>query len=399
MFDKPRLLTPGPTPIPEKVRLALAKDMIHHRKAAFKKIMSKVQEKLKILFQTKQPVLPLSCSGTGAMEAAMGNLFSPGEKVLVIKGGKFGQRWEELAKRHGLRPVGLDVPWGKAVQPTEVQRFLDQEQDLAGILVQASETSTGVLHPICELGELTAKTNTLLVVDGISAVGISPCPMDLWQIDCLLTGSQKGLMLPPGLALISLSERAWEKAEQVSRPFYFDLCKERANCQRSQTSYTSAVNLIVGLDVVLEEILDQGLEKIYHRQWALTQLVRTGIKALGLSPLAARDYTWGLTSVLLPPEVDGQKVLKLAAQRYQVFLAGGQEHLKGKIVRIGHMGHVDWGDLLAGLTALAKSISAFHPLQREENFLEQAFAAYEQALDNFDYCLTGNKQNLKTEGQ
>ena len=228
MLNKVRLLTPGPTPLPERVRLALAHDMIHHRKSEFKAIMHRVQEQLRVLFGTQGPVLPLSCSGTGAMTAAVHGLFAPGEKVLVIEGGKFGQRWRAIAEQRGLTAVSIEVPWGQAVTPEAVRQALDADPAIRGVLVQLSETSTGVLHPVQALAQLTRSRDVLLVVDGISGVGLSPCPMDEWGLDCLLTGSQKGLMLPPGLALLALSPRAWSKAEATaSGCFYFNLPKEK----------------------------------------------------------------------------------------------------------------------------------------------------------------------------
>ena len=203
MLNKKRLLTPGPTPLPEEVRLALAQDMIHHRKGQFKEIMQRVQSHLRELFGTTQPVLPLSCSGSGAMTAAVYNLFAPGEKVLVAEAGKFGERWVEIARSRGLECTVLSAPWGQAVKAGDVAAALDADPDIRGVLIQMSETSTGVLHPVREVAAITRTRNVLCVVDGISGVSLSPCPMDQWGVDCLVTGSQKGLMLPPGLALLA----------------------------------------------------------------------------------------------------------------------------------------------------------------------------------------------------
>lgn len=359
MLNKLRLLTPGPTPLPEEVRLALARDMLHHRKAGFRHLMDAVQARLKILFGTDSPVLPLACSGTGAMTAAAYCLFAPGEKVGVINGGKFGERWLKIAQSRGLDCEVLEIPWGQAVTPAQIEEMLRSASNLAGIFLQQSETSTGVLMPIREIAALTRQTGTLLVVDGISGVGISPAPMDEWGIDCLLTGSQKGLMLPPGLALIALSPRAWQKAERV-RPgcFYFDLVAERKNILKSQTNFTTPVNLIMGLEAALEFILKNGLRQVYQKQWALTMLVRKGAEAMGLGLYAREHFAWGVTSINMPPGVDGNAVLKFAEDNYGVVMAGGQDKLKGKIARLGHMGWVDWADCLAGLYALKAGIQA-----------------------------------------
>lgn len=381
MLNKVRLLTPGPTPLPERVRLALAHDMIHHRKSEFKAIMHRVQEQLRILFGTQGPVLPLSCSGTGAMTAAVHGLFTPGEKVLVIEGGKFGQRWRAIAEQRGLTTVSIEVPWGQAVTPEAVRQALDADPAIRGVLVQLSETSTGVLHPVQALAQLTRSRDVLLVVDGISGVGLSPCPMDEWGLDCLLTGSQKGLMLPPGLALLALSPRAWSKAETTaSGCFYFNLPKERANVEKGQTLFTSPVSLIVGLEESLKLLLENGLDPIYRKQWALTMLTRTGVTALGLELFAPQDFAWGITSVRLPAGVDGNEVVRLAAERHGVYMAGGQDHLKGRIVRIGHMGWVDWADVLAGLHALAASLQEAGGHSGSRDYLEQGLAAYHAAL-------------------
>ncbi|MEW5772735.1 MAG: alanine--glyoxylate aminotransferase family protein [Thermodesulfobacteriota bacterium] len=381
MRDKMRLLTPGPTPLPEEVRLTLAMDMVHHRKPGFTAVLGEVQAGLKELFGHAGPVLILTASGTGAMWAAASNLFKAKERVLVVEAGKFGERWTQIAGSHGLDCTVLCAPWGKAVTAELVAKTLDAHPDIAGVFVQASETSTGVLHPVRQIAEVTRRRNVMLVVDGISAVGISPCPMDEWGVDCLLTGSQKGLMLPPGLSFLALSPRAWERVEQTApRNFYFDLLGERKKTLGSQTLFTPGINLIQGLHTCLDLFRQAGLDTIYRRQWALTQMCRAGIAAMGLAPLAERDYTWGLTSVRLPAGVDGGAVLKAAAERYGVVMAGGQDQLKGRIVRVGHMGYVDYGDLAAGLHALARSLRLTGGYTASRDYLEQALAAYEQAL-------------------
>ncbi len=384
MLNKMRLLTPGPTPMPEEVRLAMARDMIHHRKPDFKAVMARVQPRLRALFGTAQPVLPLSASGSGAMAAAVANLFSPGERVIVAEAGKFGERWVEIAEHRGLVVTRMSFPWGKPVDAAAVAEELTAGKakgGYAGVLVQVSETSTGVLHPVRELAALTRGTDTLLVADGISAVGVSPCPMDAWGIDCLVTGSQKGLMLPPGLAFAALSEKAWRKAGTVTPGcYYFDLKAERDASDKHQTRFTSAVSLLVGLDVALELLLTPGLPALYRKQWALTRMARAGIAALGLPLYAAEDFTWGLTSLALPQGVDGPTVLATAAKQHGVVMAGGQGHMKNCMVRVGHMGHVDFADLAAGLYALARALQAQGAGGGSADYLEQALAAYEQGL-------------------
>ena len=382
MLNKQRLLTPGPTPLPEDVRLAMAQDMIHHRKPAFKEIMGDIQQGLQHLFGTSQPVIPLTSSGTGAMTAAVTNLFKPGDTVLVIEGGKFGERWSDIADAHGLEMVILPVNWGETVKVIDVLNSLDRWPAIKGVLIQASETSTGVLHPIQAIGEETKKRDVLLVVDGISAVGVSPCPMDEWNIDCLLTGSQKGLMLPPGLAFISLAQRAWERVEAVKpKNFYFNLLKERAKIKDRQTLFTPGIGLLVGLATSLEHFAGDRMEAIFRKQWALTMMARTGISAMGLELLALERFTWGLTSLLMPPGIDATQGLETMAEKYGVVAAGGQGDMKGRMIRLGHMGHVDWSDLMAGLYALRQSYVACGGYSGCPDYLEQAMKAYEQALE------------------
>lgn len=383
MLTKTRLLTPGPTPLPERVRLAMAQDMFHHRKPAFKACMEEARAGLAELFGTQQPVLPLSASGTGAMVAAVSNLFAPGERVLVVEGGKFAERWSDICRSLDVIPAPLPVEWGHGVSPVAVADALDADSSLSGVLIQHSETSTGVRHPLKEVAAITRSRRTLLVVDGISAVSLMPCPMDAWGIDCLLTGSQKGLMLPPGLSLISLSQRAWDKAESVpQRNFYFNLRKERDNNAKGQTAFTPPISLIVGLAESLRMFSEVGLETVYRKQWALTMMTRKGVEALGLALFAKEHFAWGVTSVLLPEGVEASRLLAHAAERYGVIMAAGQDHLKERMVRIGHMGWLDYGDLAAGIHALAGSYAACGGHVGSRTYMEQALAAYWDALDH-----------------
>ena len=379
MLSQQRLLTPGPTPIPDKVRLAMAAPMIHHRKPEFKAVYQETQKYLQQLFGTAQPVIPLSSSGTGAMTAAVINLFKPGETVLVAEAGKFGERWLEIAQSQGLDVVRLSKPWGEAIEAEDIRSALDAHPEASGVLVQISETSTGVMHPIRDIAAVTRERDVLLVADGISAVGISPCPMDEWGIDVLLTGSQKGLMVPPGLALIALSERAWKKAErQHTSCFYFDLLAERANGMKNQTNFTSPVSLIIGLNEALRIILDEGLEEVYKKQWALTQMTRTGVSLMGLDLLAPRHYAWGLTAVKLPEGLTASAITARMTKELGVTVSSGQAPMKENVIRVAHMGWVDWGDLAAALHALAYCLPG-----SPKGYLEPALEAYHAALREY----------------
>ncbi len=384
MRHKIRLLTPGPTMLPDRIRLAMAADMVHHRKTGFKALLAEIQPKLRGLFGTCQPVLPLASSGSGAMTAAVHNLFTPGETVLVVEAGKFSQRWLAIAKGRGLRAVPIPVEWGQAVTVAQVEEAMRDNPEAKGLLVQISETSTGVQHPVPLLGRLTRTRDMLLVADGVSSVGISPTSMDEWELDCLVTGSQKGMMVPPGLALIALSERAWAKSAGIDpNCAYFDLHAELDSLnEKGETHFTPAISLLYGLREALAMVEEGGgFAEVYRRQWALTMMTRAGVRAMGLEPFAPADFAWGVTSVALPAGVDGQELLRLAAEQWGVTMEGGQDHLKGRIVRIGHMGWTDWADVTAGLHALAWALPRAGGFTAARSYLETALAAYSKALD------------------
>ncbi len=354
LMKKTLLLTPGPTPVPEDVLEAMARPIIHHRHEPFKAVMARVKEDLKYLFQTAGDVLILSCSGTGAMEGAVANLLCRGDKAIVVRGGKFGDRWAEICEVYGVQVVPVDVEWGKAVEPERVREALEREPEAKAVFLQASETSTGVRHPVQEIAELTAeREETAIVVDAITAVGVFELPMDAWGLDVVITGSQKALMLPPGLAFVALSEKAWRLTGHSDLPkFYFDFRKERKRQAKNQTAYTSPVSLVMGLQVALERIREEGLESLFERTERLAAATRAGVKALGLELLAPDSPSAACTAVRVPEGIDGAKIPTLIRERYGVAIAGGQESLKGKIFRLSHMGYVSAYDILSGLAAL-----------------------------------------------
>ena len=376
-----RLLTPGPTPIPDRVRLAMAEPMIHHRKPDFMAVMEETQGMLRRLFGTEQVVLPLSCSGTGAMTAAVHCLFEKGEKVLVAEAGKFGERWGQIASVRGLEVTTLSAPWGRAIAPDRVTAALDADPSIRGVLIQLSETSTGVQHPVREIAEITRNRDVMLVADGISSVGIAPTPMDEWGVDCLLTGSQKGLMVPPGLALLALSERAWKRAEKVAPScFYFNLLRERdAVRSKNQTLFTSPVSLIIGLREALRMIFEEGLSSLYARQRAMTAMARAGISAMGLELFAPEHYTLGLTSVKMPDGLPSSAVTRKAAE-LGVIMSTGQAPMKDETLRLAHMGWVDWGDILAGLHALQWAVESLSGKKCPAGALDAAMNAWHDSM-------------------
>ena len=360
-MKKTYLLAPGPTPVPETVNLEMAAPMVHHRTPQFSKIFGEAAEDAKYLFQTEQDVIILAATGTGGMESCITNLFSPGDKVLVVNGGKFGERWGKISESYGLVPVWIDVEWGQAVDANKVKEALDKDKDIRAVLVQASETSTAVAHPIEALSKLTRdRDDILLVVDGITGVGVFPLPMDEWGIDAIVTGSQKALQLPPGLALVALSDKAWKFADQSKCPhFYFDLKKERKNLADKTSAYTPAVSLVIGLRAVLKSFKEEGIENVHKRHNRLARATRAATQALGLKMVAPDAPADSLTGVFLPDGIDGGKFVKSLRDDFGVTMAGGQDQWKGKVVRIAHLGYVDTFDTIVAIAAIEMALKKF----------------------------------------
>ncbi len=354
------LIAPGPTPVPPGVLLAMAQPIIHHRTPQFSKIFAEAKRGLKEVFQTEQAVLMLAASGTGAMEGSVTNLFSPGDEVLVINGGKFGERWLKIAAAYGVKVAELKVEWGRSAQVDDVRRLLDQRPAIRGVLIQASETSTGALHPTQEIAKLTSRRDALLIVDGITAVGVFDIPMDRWGIDVLITGSQKALMLPPGLAFVALSERAWERSKEAKLPrFYFDFARERDNLAKDTSAWTPAISLITGLREALAMILAEGLPRIFARHACLAAATRAAATALGLQLVAPDAPSPALTAMFSPPGVDGGKLVTYLRDRMGVTFLGGQDQFQGTIVRLGHLGYTGAFDLITAVGALEMALRHF----------------------------------------
>jgi aspartate aminotransferase-like enzyme len=354
------LLAPGPTPVPPEVALRMAEPIFHHRTPEFSRIFAETREGLRRLFRTRQDVLQLASSGTGAMEAAVANLLAPGEPVIVVNGGKFGERWSRICGSYGIPVEEITVEWGRAVRPQQVTAALERVPQARALFVQASETSTTVRHPVEEIAPLTRERDCLLVVDGITAVGVYDLPMDRLGIDVLVTGSQKALMLPPGLAFIALSDRAWARAERRRLPaFYFDLLRERKSQAENTTAYTPAISLVVGLREALRLLEEEGLENVYRRHELLARATRAGIRALGLELLAPDSPSPAATGFYLPEGVDGARLARYLRDRMGVTFAGGQDRLKGKILRIAHLGYFGPFDIVTALGALEMALRRF----------------------------------------
>ncbi|TMA14436.1 MAG: alanine--glyoxylate aminotransferase family protein, partial [Deltaproteobacteria bacterium] len=351
-----RLLTPGPTPVPERLSLRMARPIVHHRSPEFEAVFGRVREGLGWLFQTKQDVLVFAASGTGAMEAAFVNFLRKGDTAVVVDGGKFGERWGKFAKAYGVNAVTLKCEWGHPVDPAAVTSALRENPQAKAVYVQANESSTGVYHPIRELAQVTAKTGAILVVDAISALGAMPLPMDEWGIDVLVSAGHKALGLPPGIAFLAAGEKAWKLNEAADLPrFYFDIKRERENQRKNQTAWTPAIALVEGLDESLAMFREEGLENVFARHERMARAARAGMQALGLT-LYSKSPSSAMTTVLAPDGVDSEKLVKHLFNRYGIKLVGGQDAAKGRIFRIAHLGYFDDFDMLVVIGAVERGL-------------------------------------------
>lgn len=360
------LLTPGPTPVPPKALLAMASPVIHHRSLEFSQILAEVKEGLKYVFQTKNDVLIFAATGTGAMEGAVANTLSPGDKALVVRGGKFGERWAEICQAYGIETVNLDIEWGRCIRPEQILPYLKEDSNIKAVFIQAHETSTGVKFPLKEIGEALKEEQTILVVDAISALGAMELLVDKWNLDVVVAGSQKALMLPPGLSFVSISERGWEWVQRSRLPkYYFDFKKEAKALKGNQGAYTSAVSLIMGLLENLRYIRKQGLETIIERHKRLSEATKSAIKAMGLNLFTKECPSEALTAVEAPTGINGQDIVRLLREEHGIMIAGGQGRLKGKIFRISHMGYIDKNQIIAVICALEAVLNRLgYPVKR-----------------------------------
>lgn len=354
MFQGQTILRiPGPTPIPPTVEQALSRPMIGHRSGEFSELFAETAERLKLVFQTEQDVAILAGTGTAGLEAAVANTVSPGDTVLVCTAGNFGERFIKIVKSYGGRVLVLEAPWGERIAPDAVRRELEQHPEIKVVFATHCETSTGVLHDIEGIAKAVRETEALLVVDAVSSLGATDLPMDRWGVDIVVTGSQKAFMLPPGLCFLALSERAWQVVEQNESPrFYFDLRSYRKKLAERTTPYTPAVSLIFGLAEVLNLIEQEGLQQVFTRHLLMRDMVRAAGRALGL-PLFCSDEAGAPTVTSFSGNgFDVEALRKVLRTEFGIVIAGGQQHLKGQIFRIGHMGYCTPLDMLQVLAAL-----------------------------------------------
>jgi aspartate aminotransferase-like enzyme len=332
----------------------MAEPVMHHREPEFEKIYAEIREGLKYLFQTKNEVLIFTSSGTGAMEGAVSNILSKGDKAVVVRGGKFGERWGEICKAYGVEFIPIDVEWGKAVDPKRIKELLESDPSIRAVYTQASETSTGVKHPIQAIADLVKRyEDKVIVVDAITGIGVFNIPTDAWGLDVVISGSQKALMLPPGLSFATLSDKAWKLAEKSTLPkYYFDFKKELKNTKKNQSSYTPAISLFVGLRETLRMIRHEGLEPVFHRHETLAEATRQAVKALGLELYAPDSPSNAVTAVKIPGGIDGEKLKELFFEKFGITVAEGQDRAKGKIIRIAHLGYYQRLDMVMVISAL-----------------------------------------------
>lgn len=357
-MKKYQLMAPGPTPIPSEILLAMALPIIHHRTPEYEALFVEVRAGLGKLFQTKHDVIPLACSGTGAMEAAVANTLSAGDSVAIVQAGKFGERWAEIAKAYRLHAIELIAPYGESIPVERVAETLRAHPGIKAVLVQHSETSTGVLHDVWGYAAVTAKTDAILIVDAVSSLGIADLPMDAWGIDIVVSGSQKGLMLPPGLGFCALNERAWARAKTSTLPkYYFDLTAERKSVVKNEAHFTPAVSIVIGLREVLKMLEREGLPNVFKRHDRLARATRAGVEGLGLELFCKATPSPAITAVVAPQGIDGEKIVTTFSQSHNITITGGQGEMKGKIFRIGHMGYVAEFDVINALAALEQVLA------------------------------------------
>ncbi len=364
------LMTPGPTQIPPQVLLAMARPIIHHRTAEYSELFARVNDNLKYVFQTKNEVLSFASSGTGGMESAVVNLCSPGDRVLVAAAGKFGERWRDLAQAYGLGCECLEYEYGQPVDPAGIGRSLDADPGIRAVFVTHSETSTGVVNDMQAIGAAVAGHPAVLVSDSISGMGSAEIRTDEWSVDVVVAGSQKALMIPPGMAFVSVSEKAWALAERSKSPkFYFDWLKARKGLSQPQpqptTAFTPAVSLVVGLDAALSLIREEGLENLFARHIVLGRACRAAVKALGLELFSPDgDRSSSVTAVRVPEGIEDGRLRTLMRDKFGVQLAGGQGPVKGRIFRIGHCGYYNYTDIIVTITALELALKELgHPVE------------------------------------
>jgi len=356
-MKKRHLLAPGPTPVLPEALLAMARPILYHRGPEYEALLGRVREGLKFLFQTKNEVLLFTSSGTGGMEGTVVNTLSPGDHAVVIRSGKFGERWGEICEAYGLQPQYIDVEWGRAVEPDLVAAALAADPTIKAVFATHTESSTGVLHDIEAIARIVGRTPAILVVDAIMSLGVANLPMDAWGVDVVVGGSQKGLMIPPGLAFCAVSDKGWAMVQQSRLPkFYFNFLAERKSLEKNQNTFTPAVSLVMALPESLAAIRAEGLTALFARHDRLARATRAGVRALGLELFTERP-TPALTAITAPPGIEAGAIVKRLRTAHGITISGGQAQLKGKIFRLAHLGYADESDVVICLAALERTLT------------------------------------------
>ncbi|MEA3506052.1 MAG: alanine--glyoxylate aminotransferase family protein [Elusimicrobiota bacterium] len=346
---KKQLFTPGPTEVPPRTLAALSGQVLHHRKEGFKNLYGSAVKNLESIFRSAGEIFILTSSGTGAMETAVTNFTSPGDKALVVVSGKFGQRWEELLDTFGVKAEVLNYEWGSAADPADIEKALDEDGDIKAVFATLVETSTGTLHPVEEIASIVKKSSAALIIDAISGLGCDVIETDKWEIDAVVAGSQKALMTPPGLGFICVNEKAKELYLNNKRKNYYWSLKKASKRQTDNlTPYTPAVNLIAGLEISLRMINSEGIENVWERHRVFSEATRAALAELGLK-IFSKSPARGLTTIELPEDIS---LIKELNERFGIIVSGGQAHLKGKIARLGHMGYCGKADILKLVSAI-----------------------------------------------
>jgi aspartate aminotransferase-like enzyme len=359
MEDKLMLMIPGPTPVPERVLQAMAKHPMGHRSADFSAIFGEVTENLKWLHQTKNDLLILAASGTGVMEAGIINFLSPGDKVIVGSNGKFGERWAEVTDAYGLNTQRITSDWGKPLDPELIRVALeaDTAKEIKAVIITHSETSTGVINDLETINKHVKAHGALIIVDTVTSLGACSVPVDAWELDVVASGSQKGYMIPPGLGFVTVSPKAWEAYKTAKLPrFYFDLGKYRKDSAKNTTPFTPAINLIFAMQASLRLMKQEGLENIFARHDRHSRATRAAMKAMSLPLYAPDNHSSPAITAVMPTGVDAEKIRSVMKKKFDIVLAGGQDALKGKIFRIGHLGFVSDRDILTAIAALEATL-------------------------------------------
>ncbi len=348
------LRIPGPTPCPDVILKEMSRQMINHRGPEFAQILNEVTSNLKKVFQTKNDIIILTASGTGGMEAAIVNMLSPGDKVLGVSIGVFGDRFATIARTYGAEVIPVNFEWGKAADPDVIRKALNDNPAVKAVLVTHNETSTGVTNDLAAISRVVKEFDKLLLVDAVSSMSSINFPVDEWDCDVVVSGSQKGWMVPPGLAMLSVSEKAWKANTEAKMPrFYFDLAKAKSNLEKGQTPWTPAISVVFAMQKALQMMLEEGLDNIFARHIRVADMTRKGVKALGLQLFADEKYASNtVTSILAPEGLDVKKLLKILREEHDIVLGGGQMQLSGKIFRIGHLGYVSENDIKEVLNKL-----------------------------------------------